>query len=167
MCHGLEGYLAKLQCRILENVDGIRNLTITGRMDSPKFGNGCDRRKKMIFEIVMKHIREAGFLWKKSGECAETPFQILHCHNNFYVLQMITFTWRDDGKGTNLHYSKARVIKLTAGLESVVGVSDVISGVSVSVVSCDSSVIASQKCDGEGELDEHLSVSLSQLLLHL
>ena len=108
-----------------------------------------------------------GIFVKKERECAETPFQILHCHNNFYVLQMITFTWRDDGKGTNLHYSKARVIKLTAGLESVVGVSDVISGASVSVVSCDSSVIASQKCDGEGELDEHLSVSLSQLLLHL
>ena len=59
------------------------------------------------------------------------------------------------------------MIKLTAGLESVVGVSDVISGASVSVVSCDSSVIASQKCDGDGELDGHLSVSLSQLLLHL
>ena len=66
-----------------------------------------------------------------------------------------------------IYISKTRVIKLTAGLESVVGVSDVISGVSVSVVSCDSSVIAPQKCDGEGELDEHLSVSLSQLLLHL
>lgn len=62
MCHGLEGYLAKLQSRILENVDGIRNLTITGKMDSPKFGNGCELRKKMIFEIVMKHVREAGFL---------------------------------------------------------------------------------------------------------
>ena len=59
------------------------------------------------------------------------------------------------------------MIKLTAGLESVVEVSDVISGVSVSDVSCDSSAIASQKCDGEGELDEHLCVSLSQLLLHL
>ena len=59
------------------------------------------------------------------------------------------------------------MIKLTAGLESVVGVSDVISGMSVSDVSCDSSAIASQKWDGEGELDEHLSVSLSQLLLHL
>ena len=62
MCHGLEGYLAKLQCRILENVDGIRNWTITRGMNSPKFGNGCDLRKKMIFEIVMKHVREAGFL---------------------------------------------------------------------------------------------------------
>ena len=59
------------------------------------------------------------------------------------------------------------MITLTAGLESVVGVSDVISGASVGVFSCDSSVIASQKCDGEGELDGHLSVSLSQLLLHL
>ena len=110
---------------------------------------------------MMKHVREAGFLWKKRGN-AQEPLS-----RSFYDLQMITFTWRDDCKGTNLHYSKTRVIKLTAGLESVVGVSDVISGVSVSVVSCDSSVIAPQKCDGEGELDEHLSVSLSQLLLHL
>jgi len=35
------------------------------------------------------------------------------------------------------------------------------------VVSSDSSLIVSQECDGAGEVEQFLSVSLSCLLLHL